>query len=217
MNVTSLLRSAAAVLVFAGLLVGGTVVHGLRTERWGKAAALGDAARALESVTREFGDWEATDVKLDDRQLQIGEIAGYLCRDYVHRPTGERVLVLVVCGRPGAVGAHSPEVCYRGAGYATSRDAAKEVVKGDGPPAEFHTASATKQGARAEKLAIAWTFSTDRKRWSAPETPRWTFALSPVLYKLYLVRQVAPDGREEAADAAEAVASFRKQMMLALK
>jgi hypothetical protein len=39
-------------------------------------------------------------------------------------------------------------------------------------------------------LRIYWSWRGS-KEWSAPEEPRWSFALEPVLSKLYIVRETA--------------------------
>ncbi len=207
-----LLPFAAAV----GLILSAAAVHGLRTDRWGKAQALEVAGGPLTRVPDRLGDWVGTEVELDARQLQMADLAGHLCREYVHGPTRRKVLVLLVYGRPGAVGAHTPDVCYQGAGYQFAAAAAREAFKRGGEAADFWTGSAVKEGPRPEALSIRWCWSTDLLRWGAPSSPRWHYALAPVLYKLYLVRPVPPGG-EEAREFGEDADGLCELLLRALK
>lgn len=177
-------------LVAAFVALGSTgVLHGLRTDRWGRAGVVVEAARALDGIPERFDGWVSTPVEIDERQLEIAEIAGYVCRRYVHEASGQDVLILMVCGRPGAIGAHSPDVCYEGAGFRMADDPARQLVKGP-VPAEFWLSVATRPEPRLQHLALWWAWSSDGKSWEAPANPRIHFARAPVLFKLYAIRQL---------------------------
>src|SRR5947209_9927630 len=102
-------RTALSALGLLVLLVSG-VVHGLWTDRWRAAAEPAAYAARLADVPRTVGDWEGQDVTLEEKSLRVAEVTGYLARTYVHRRTGAMAEVVVVCGRPGPISVHTPDV-----------------------------------------------------------------------------------------------------------
>jgi hypothetical protein len=184
------MRSMLVVLVSLGLVLGATAVHGSRTDRWGPNPALEQAGDQLERLPRELGDWVGTDQTLNENQLRIGEIAGYLAREYVHRPTGDRATVLIVYGRVGGIGAHPPDVCYRGAGFEIAEKPTPLALPQVEAGVEFLSLRASKNFPQPEALSVWWAWSGDLRGWTTPVYPRLHYALSPVLYKLYFIRNV---------------------------
>src|SRR5207248_510559 len=61
--------------------------------------------------------WDGAAVALDPRQTEAAQVAGALSRRYTHRYTHAAATVLILCGRPGPVSVHTPDVCYSGAGF----------------------------------------------------------------------------------------------------
>jgi hypothetical protein len=205
------LLAAAAVLVASGL------AHGLRTGRWGPPADLDAAAARLGRLPAAAGDWEAQDMAMDRRHLDAAGVAGHLSRRYVNRRTGEAATVLLLCGKPGDVAVHTPDVCYEAAGYA--RDGGIERLRPDGvQDADLFTARFRRGGAAPEPLRIYWTWS-DGGAWQAPENPRLTYAGSAALYKLYVVQPMTrldrPAAEEPAADLLRALLPQARQCLAA--
>jgi hypothetical protein len=184
-----MLRSLPLVVAAASLL-GSGLLCGLHTNRWGEPAQLQAAAARLDAVASELGDWQGTPADLDARALQAAEVTGHLARHYVHRRTGGEITVILLCGRPGPLAVHTPDVCYRGAGYAALGEPQKHTVTGVAAvgDADFWTAQFAKQGPAPEPLRIFWAWGDDGT-WHASDTPRITFARSGALYKLYLVHR----------------------------
>lgn len=185
------LSLAAALLLLA--LSG--VVHGLWTGRWGPSPDLAGAAARCQQVPQTLGDWEGRPLEINQTQLEVAEVVGHVARQYVNKHTGQRVSLILICGRPGPISVHTPDVCYAGAGYAPVGDMERAGVPAvaDGPASEFLTLRFKKPGVAAEPLRIFWAWS-DRGPWRAPENPRLSFARAPVLYKLYVVRALgSPD------------------------
>jgi hypothetical protein len=177
------LVTAAAILLLAGL------VHGLWTDRWHTAPAPREALTRLEAVPLTVGDWQGQALPADEEQRVQAEAAGCLYRRYQNRQTGTVVSILLVCGRPGPVSVHPPEVCFRGAGYEPTAAPARVAVS----PATFWAAEFVKRdGGVARRLRAYWAWSADGT-WQAPASPRLTYARFPVLYKLYVFRE-APAG-----------------------
>src|SRR5262249_509089 len=122
-----------------------------------------------------------------------------------HR-TGTIISVNLVCGRPGPVSIHTPDVCYGASGF-TVADPIKFQPKSG---FECWTAEAVQKKATEQtRLRLFWTWNAGGK-WQASgrsdavpgflarllglDSPRIAFASYPVLYKLYLARELAVAG-----------------------
>jgi hypothetical protein len=181
------------VVLFAGL------GHGLLTNRWQFSDEPRASAAKLEQVSTAWGDWSSTPLELSAQSLAIGEIAGYLDRILVNQQTGAEVATLVVCGRPGPISQHPPDVCYAGEGYVLEKkDRRTFDIEGLKAPAEFWVGRFRKNEAGLPVyLRIFWAWSPDGT-WQAPDNPRLRFASYPdlshqkigpryrALYKLYV-------------------------------
>ena len=113
-------------------------------------------------------------------------------RRYTNRLNGSAASILLVCGRPGPVSVHTPDVCYEGDGFDLLGPPVRYAVQASSPsePAEFWAATVNKQSPTAPlRLRILWSWNATGT-WKAPDNPRPTFARFPVLYKLYVVREV---------------------------
>ncbi len=175
---------AAAVIIGAGL------VHGVWTNRWGASPALVELAVRYESVPMVIGDWKATPFELGVRERRMAGAEACLARVYRNARSGASVSVLLLGGLPGEIAAHTPDVCYQGAGYVLDSPAAYSYQPRDreGPHAELLTALAARGGANPSVLRIFWTWHTS-KGWVASEGVRWKYASDPMLSKLYIVRE----------------------------
>jgi hypothetical protein len=180
------------------ILASSGLVHGLWTGRW--RADDRDLARDVANLGRvpaSFGDWTGDPTPLDRETLgRAGLAAGSIWR-FVHGPGGGAVSVLLVCGRPGPVSVHTPDVCYAGAGYAMEHDPTRFRPTEIRPPAEFWTADFRRAESTAPgRLRIFWSWSNGGP-WQAPTSPRLAFGADRALYKLYVVRDTT--GSEGAA------------------
>src|ERR1700693_1782330 len=122
------------------LLVG--ALEGVWTDRWGRSTELQSAVARLENVPLDLGEWKGKNLDLDADQVAGAQLSGYLYRQYVHKPTGNTVSILLVCGRPGPISVHTPDVCYRGAGFEAAAAPLKQRIPADSPEdqGEFWTA-----------------------------------------------------------------------------
>lgn len=179
-----------------------TVASGLWNGRWGLSNELQEAVGRLAAVPEQFGDWESrATVDLDERAVALGEIDGYLSRQYKNMRDGGEVTILLVCGRPGPISLHTPDVCYRGQGYVPVDEPSiqhVENVPGTRAPS-FKTAVFRKErSALQDSLIIYWSWNADGP-WETPKDPRLAYASGRALYKLYVIRRVASgDGSDEA-------------------
>jgi hypothetical protein len=174
---------AIPLIVAVLLLATSGIVHGLWTDRWGVSTELEAAAARLESVPMVVGDWHAEARTIPDEELIKAEVLGYISRSYRH-PTKGEMNVLLLCGRPGPIAVHTPDICFPGNGFKLQGDAQSVRVA----QADFHMIRLSKAKLLPEYLRVFWSWSSGNG-WSAPANPRFTFAGNKFLYKLYIVHR----------------------------
>ena len=212
--------SSKSSLLIAGIaaivIVATGYVHSVWSFRWSAPRELKAAAEKLTRVPMVIGDWTGKDSPLDERQASVGRIYASVSRQYVNAKTGRSVTVLLLCGRPGPLSVHTPEVCYGSSGYTIAGDRSRIAVDYPGAvPAEFWALKVSKADpVRPERLMIdyGW-FSHDQ--WSAPSMDaRFVFAGQAVLYKLYTIRE---QDRVDDSGALDPSADFLKEFLPALQ
>ena len=103
-----------------------------------------------------------------------------------------------MCGRSGKMAVHTPEVCYRGAGFEmVDRPEPWTVAATTGDKLGTFWTSSFSKGTGPE-LRLAWGWNAGAG-WQAPRNPRWDFGGKSFLYKLYVSHDAAP-GSERAAE-----------------
>jgi hypothetical protein len=103
-------------------------------------------------------------------------------------------------GLPGKISTHSPEVCYRGAGY--QPQSLTDYVYSYGPEGQragFKTAVAARGGTSPSVLRIFWSWNASGG-WKAPVEPRWEFGSARALCKLYVIRETSGNAVEPGSD-----------------
>jgi len=171
----------------AGLLAAGGLAHGRLTGRWLDRPTVAQVAAVMGLVPREIGGWSGEDLELAERDREVGRIAGYVHRRYREATTGVEVTMLLVCGPPGPIAGHTPEVCFPGAGFSPA-GAAGRLEVGPGPgTAGFRSGLYAKDDplGRSE-VEVLWTFRSGG-RWVATPRPWLRHGSSESLEKLYLV------------------------------
>lgn len=160
--------------------------------RWDVPRTVADAGTIqakLDSVPMRVGDWEGTPTTIDAGHLRVAEAKAHLSRTY--RKGGTAVNLLVLYGEPGPLGAHTPDVCYRSAGFQqVGRETRRAIPNTD---AELWTARFDGPGVPASALQISWGWTAGAK-WIAADNPRVAFAGHAGIFKLYLARSVSPSG-----------------------
>jgi hypothetical protein len=177
------------ILAALPLVVAYGVVEGSWTGRWHRSADLDLAVARLDKVPLEIGDWRGEALELGAQQARVAQIEGSLLRRYTNGRTGATVTVLIVCGRPGPIAVHPPDVCYGGAGYTPTAAPTRSTVEGEAPAgtAEFWGATFVKSDAVVpERLSIRWAWGS-RGEWAAADHPRLRFARAAALYKMYVI------------------------------
>ena len=206
----------AAVAAAVALLVSSGLVHGYWVGRWSDSEEIDAAVARLGRIPEVIDSWHGTSLEIDRRQLEVGEIDGYTSRRYEDRRSGQAVTVLLVCGRPGPISVHTPDICYRGLGFVPA-DAPAPSAFGRGPgrpAAAFFSATFERpQATTPQALRILWSWNAEG-RWEAPDLRRLRFASYPYLYKLYVIREATPlDGSD---DDDTAIRSFLRSFLPAI-
>lgn len=163
--------------------------QGLRSDHSAEVQA---ASERLGQVAPTAGQWAGQGRPLDRRELEAAEIGGCLLRQYT-RPDGRSLTTMLVCGRPGPISVHTPDVCYAGAGFKLEGSAARFTIdlEGGSGPARFWSATFVKPGVPLPvRYQILWSWSGSGA-WSAEDDPRLSFASMPFLCKLYVIRELS--------------------------
>jgi hypothetical protein len=180
----NIFRASIAVV----LILGSGLLGGSWTGRWGSSTALNSLAHRVESLPMTLGDWHGTPFELSAEDRRAVGATTYLARRYTNPKRGAAVTMLLLGGLPGRIAAHTPDICYSGAGYVLTPSAVLERRFGDARKAAFKTALAAREGPDPSVLRIFWSWNAS-KGWLAPAEPRWEFASEPALCKLYVVRE----------------------------
>jgi hypothetical protein len=204
------LVTAIVLIVVSGL------IHGWWSNRFGLSQGLREALEAIPTPDEPLltGNWKAKPWEIPDQHLVIGGIEGYMSRTFYNERTGQHFDVLLVCGTPGHIAAHTPDICLGGEGY-EMRKRSKVEVKGVDPAAEFWAAHfENDQGITKKHMRIFWGWSTDGASWKASDKPRMDYVLKPALYKLYVSRPMV--GGDEPLET-EPIQEFLKILMPELR
>lgn len=183
-------RILPIVVAVPAVLIAG-YVHGRWTDRWMPSRAVELAVARLNNVPIKFGPWQGHDQKLSAETIKRAGIDGYVMRRY-EAPGQGIVSVLLVCGRPGPIAAHTPEVCYDGAGYSAIAEPAQLAIPlglARDHDRLFSSIFARLESPRPAALRLIWAWNGDGT-WETSNHPRLTFAKYRCLYKIYLVRDL---------------------------
>jgi hypothetical protein len=173
-----------------GMLVASGVVHGVWTDRWAEAVDVSDAAKCMDHLPMAIGAWQGSKVEME-QDPKTG-LAGMLVRRYVHTETGKAVTLFLGCGRSGPVCTHTPDVCYAGSGFEVEKPRRFQLpsTTAQAPP-EFWTARFVRERTSGKThLRIFWSWYA-AEAWKVADNPRLSFAGEKVLYKMYLIREMA--------------------------
>ena len=189
-----------AVAAALALIAACGVVHGMRSERWHKSQMLEEALTRVEQAPMEFGDWKAEAIEGDAAAFAQAGAQAYWTRIYTNARKRQSILVILMCGRAGRMAVHTPEVCYRGAGYELFDKPAPTMLRSDGGDdlGRFNTARFAKGSTLGSSLRLYWSWNPG-DGWQAPANPRWEFRGRQFLYKLYVSHDVATGNEPDAA------------------
>lgn len=191
------MKHPLAIAAACGLLLGSGVVHGLLTDRWGRdREVIAAAADRLAAVPVRVGDWVGSDQELEADQAKLAGIQGSLVRRYRHTGSGDTVALVIVCGSPGPIAVHTPDVCYAGSGYRPESPPVRLPVETAAGPTDQCWAATFRNpdAAIPKRIEVLWAWNGSGA-WEAVDQPRWRFARRPNLFKLYLSREITGAGQ----------------------
>jgi hypothetical protein len=153
-----------------------------------KAQQIEEAAKNLpHAVPLKIGDWLGEDQPIDDREMRAAEIVGCISRTFTHQLTGEVRQMILVCGSPGPISVHTPDVCFQSQGYVMISEPKRlelEIAK-DRSAVFWWADFQQDQGVFKRTLRTFWSWK-GLDSWRAVDHPRLQFAACPVLNKLYV-------------------------------
>jgi Protein of unknown function (DUF3485) len=176
------------------------------------------AHHKLSSVPLKIGLWLGVERDVRANLLRVAESQAHLSRDYTHTGTGEAVSVMILYGEPGPLCAHSPQVCYAGAGYESCGPVAKRAVRLDLPaePTELWSGRFERAGGKGA-IDVYWGWGVNGS-WQAADHPRFAFADRRLIYKLYAQWSVggAPSSHPAPDRSTDFLTPFLREVALAL-
>lgn len=182
------MRNVILIVVGCTALLAGGYVHGLWTDRWNDGSDLAAAAGKLDRLPLKVGDWQGKRVE-HERDARSG-LAGSETYQFSNVKTGKNVTVFLACGRPGPVSVHTPEVCYAGNGFEVERPAkftsSRPALTGQ---SFFTSRLVRKRSSEQNAQRIFWAWNTGAS-WQVSDNPRLAFASTPVLFKMYVIREL---------------------------
>jgi hypothetical protein len=179
-------------IAFISLVLAAGVYQGMASERWHSSSDVGNAVRRLENVPNTVGDWKGESIPLETADLTHLGIKGQISSRYRNAVTGDSVTMLIVCGRPGPISVHTPDVCYRAAGYtAVGETYAKEIPIEEGKKRSVWAQVFRRPATQADsQIEVNWAWLAENE-WVAANNSRLSFAGSAAIYKLYVVRELS--------------------------
>jgi len=144
-----------------------------------------------------MGPWTGKDVPYPEKYLKIAMVESHLHRVYTKPNSAEQMTVLIMFGETGEIGAHEPELCFRGAGFRQCTQRSPRNIPDE--QAEFWTATFETGGFPASSTTLTWGWGAEGI-WKASENPRFDFAGRERIFKLYVTRRVIPNVTDDPTD-----------------
>lgn len=146
----------------------------------------------LKKVPMNIGEWEGTDLPVDDRVKRVSGAKGYVSRNYKNAITGDEVSIWLIVGHSKDVVRHTPDVCYPSSGFTqrAPENSMQPFVFDGETMGDFYTNSFVKEDGLGRQLVrVFWSWYKPSEdgavTWKAPKIVRLEFGNTPSLYKLY--------------------------------
>jgi hypothetical protein len=183
------------------LIVGLTIRHAQMSDRFAASNVSAEQrAELLRLIPMSFGDWHGEDKPVDPEvKAKAGSIGEAVSRNYRNARTGERVDLWLIVGHAREISAHTPDVCYPGAGFeARGKENGLYPLVINGQEASFWTNTFYKEDVTGRHLLrVFWTwFNSESKEnqgkvvWESPQNARWVFGNTRALYKMYFTSEM---------------------------
>ncbi len=183
------------IVMAVGLLIAAGWLHGRWVDRWGSSQEIADAAAVFPNLPMICGEWEGRDITSEESPFAYRSQSPQLMRRYSNRLNGNAVCLLLTCGRPSCmIIEHTPKTCYNSLGYEEFGQGRRQSIALDnnGQAELFAHTFVKVTPAYTSRIRLYWSWGV-RDSWSFPERPRLEFASKPVLYKLYVTREMISD------------------------
>ena len=171
--------------------------------------SVADIAAKFNALPMRIAGWSGTPMTIDAKQLRTTEALASLSRSY--HDAQQAVVVLLLYGPPGPLGAHTPEVCYPGNGYRPLGEPYR--IGGEELGGELWASRFESPGIPPETVEVLWAWGTG-DRWLAASNPRLHFAGLAGIYKLYITRKIPQVAEDSGPPAAFLQAFFRECRIL---
>ena len=191
------------------IVVASAIWQGGKTERWGKFPELDVCAARIDKIPLEIGEWKGTlGPKMDENIRKYAGAVGDTQILYTNA-AGQKVNLLVVCGRLQDVWNHRPDRCYPAHGYKQETDPREQkVTDAENAPSIFLTSIYALETDQ-RRVRVYWGWSSNGK-WVAPDDLRQDFMRTDPIFKIQVEAGVAQD--DEPADRGPAV-DFMKVLL----
>ena len=195
-------RRSRILIPFCGLvlIIAAGIADGVITNRWDRSGSLQQVSKLLSDLPKKIGEWESIELEIPPQQLVIAGATGSVARQYTHTKTGASIQVTLLCGPHGPISLHPPTVCFTGAGWTQKTPEQKqEFQKTEDSQHTFWECRFTRENDLREQVILTdWAWS-DGSGWVASDNPRFEYASSPFLIKLYITSEASlADGEARA-------------------
>ena len=182
-------------------IVGLTIPQFIMTDRWAdtNVTAL-QQAELLRNVPMTIGNWHGEDMPVDETVRDTAGAIGAVSRVYRNVRTGESVDLWLIVGHGRPISAHTPNICYRSAGFEmrAPESSLYPMVFPDQPEAPFLTNTFFKEDVTGRRLIrVFWSWYNPKAdedlstvEWEAPSNSRWHFGNTRALYKMYFTSEM---------------------------
>ena len=201
-------KSQYIMLGVAGLIiVSSAYVHGVYTDRWGRLTSekLKHYTARLDDVPTKFGDWTSVPQEVDPAEFKASGCDGSFSRNFTNSVTDDVISVFLVSGRGYHATIHTPDQCYKAAGFVMGGTPQPHTFQTPGLADKnevVHTVFRRDTPRGTEHLRILWTYSVDGA-WKSPKLAlaKQTLGTEEAIYKMYVIRaiQSAPEIDEDPA------------------
>jgi len=213
-------KQALPIALAVILIAIGTYVQGSWTERWGRvdSEVINQWVERMDHIPTKFGDWESEEAEKTPEDIK--KVAGFSDERHLvfkNQRTGAMVDMVLMCGPARRVSVHTPDKCFKAAGFNLGEQQRQQDVASENMTAEFYTAPFVKEDPdKIERFRVLWTWN-DAEGWSAPGMPKVHFAGAPALYKLYLISGMQHTGDKfDDSDAAKFAMEYMPLLTAAL-
>ncbi len=182
------------IVVGVAAIVALTVVQSLMSDRFISTNVTAEQRAALlKQVPMSFGEWEGKNLEVTEEVRDTAGAVGCVSRLYQNTRTGAVARLWLIVGHARDISAHTPDICYKGSGFAMRSDRSSQFSFND--KANFFTNTFIKEdvsGRNLERVFWAWyNPKPDQSvEWEVHDNPRYYYGNVRALFKMYFASQM---------------------------